>query len=415
MTDDSGEEAASARRPAKDGPDAETRKAAAALAGRCERQVNRLARELTERRFTALPEYAALPEDMRTLEIADTARQGIRRFLREAAGRRTPDADLRVFTERAAQRAEEGLELSSLLETYFIAAEAVWDMLCDTALPGEEAALRLLARRQLRGLGQVVTAVTDAYQAEREAIRAEHRETLREIARALLTGEPVGRFGIAASASHLVLTVRTLESSSAEGGVRPLQGIAERRTLRRIRTRLENLVDGAVLMHRDERGGHILLPSTVRTSDLTEPLVGAAAGGERIIVGAARSADVADVPRTAARSARIARIADATGRPSGVYELDDVLLDYHLSGPADSAPLLAALLDPLADRPELVATVRAYLDHDMDRRRTARALAVHPNTVDNRLATAARLTGVDPRTARGLLRYAAALTLRQLG
>ncbi|MCP2336252.1 PucR family transcriptional regulator [Actinomadura rupiterrae] len=388
--------------------DAETRKAAAALAGRCERQVNRLARELTERRFTALPEYAALPEDMRTLEIADTARQGIRRFLREASGRRTRDSDLRVFTERAAQRAEEGLELSSLLETYFIAAEAVWDMLCDTALPGEEAALRLLARRQLRGLGHVVTAVTDAYQAEREAIRAEQRETLREIARALLASEPVGRYGIAPSASHLILTVRAREA----GG--PLRGIAEHRVLRRIRTRLESLVDGVVLLHRDERGGHILLPSSVRPSDLAEPLVGAAAAGERIVVGAARSADVADVPRAAAQAARIARIADATDRPPGVYELDDILLDYHLSGPADSAPLLAALLDPLDGRPELVATVRAYLDHDMDRRRTARALAVHPNTVDNRLASAARLTGVDPRTARGLLRYAAALTLRQL-
>ncbi len=56
--------------------------------------------------------------------------------------------------------------------------------------------------------------------------------------------------------------------------------------------------------------------------------------------------------------------------------------------------------------------MRAFLDGDSDRRRTAESLGVHPDTVDNRLTRALELTGVDPRTTRGVQLCSAALTLR---
>ncbi|MFE9144968.1 helix-turn-helix domain-containing protein [Streptomyces tubercidicus] len=59
-------------------------------------------------------------------------------------------------------------------------------------------------------------------------------------------------------------------------------------------------------------------------------------------------------------------------------------------------------------------SVAAFLDCDLDRRRTAQALNVHPNTVDNRLARAAQLTGLDPHTTHGVQLFGAALTLRRL-
>ncbi|MFF0520059.1 PucR family transcriptional regulator [Actinomadura nitritigenes] len=385
------------------------RQVAADLAARCEGQVNRLARELTQRRFAAIPEYADLPADMRDVEIAATARHAIRRFLRLAEGAPADEDDLRLFRERAAQRAEEGMPLANLLASYYIGAEVVWDALVAEARPDELAALPMLARLQLRGTNRVVGAVTEAYQAERAAILDERREAVREVARALLAGEPArataDRFGIPLADAYLVLHLRFAATGA---------GIAERRVLRRIRAGLEGFGEGTPLLLRDERGVHVLLPSAAaeRLPELARLLTGAGTAAGPVIAGAARSEGTADVPDASRRAARIAGIAEAAGRPAGVYELGDVLLDYHLTGPGDSGPAVAAVLDPLGARPELLDTLRAFLDADMDRRRAAAALAVHPNTVDNRLARIARLTGADPRTTRGVLLCAAALTLR---
>lgn len=389
-------------------------RAAAAVARRCERQVNRLAREMVERHFAVIPHYTELPGDMRELEIADTARRAIRLFLRIAAGAAVTDDDVRPFRERAAQRAEEGVPLTTLLRTYSIGAEVIWDALCAAARPGEEPALLHLARLQLRGLNAVVAAVTEAYQAERAAILAERREAYREVARALLAGEPArpvaARHAIPLPAAFLVLHLDVAATGQAAG-------VAGRRVLRRVRGALEGLTGGTPLTLLDDRGGHVLLPleAAERMPELARALTGAGSGGAALVVGAARAHGAAGVPAAAGRAVRVTRVARTAGRPPGVYEVGDVLLEYHLSGREDSGPIVAGLLAPLDAHPELLATLRAFLDADLDRRETARVLAVHPNTVDNRLARVGALLGVDPRTTRGLLACATALTVRRLG
>ncbi|PZT71264.1 hypothetical protein DN402_04125 [Streptomyces sp. SW4] len=94
-------------------------------------------------------------------------------------------------------------------------------------------------------------------------------------------------------------------------------------------------------------------------------------------------------------------VAVACGRPPGVHELPDVLLEYHLAQPGESGSRIAALLDPVAGRPELTDTVRVHLRLARNRRATARELGVHPNTVDNRLARFHVLTGIDVATDQG--------------
>jgi sugar diacid utilization regulator len=59
--------------------------------------------------------------------------------------------------------------------------------------------------------------------------------------------------------------------------------------------------------------------------------------------------------------------------------------------------------------------LETYLGTDLDRRRTAAALHVHPNTLDYRLRRVVELTGLDPSTARGLQLLGAAMAARQLG
>ncbi|MFE9366261.1 helix-turn-helix domain-containing protein [Streptomyces sp. NPDC006978] len=73
---------------------------------------------------------------------------------------------------------------------------------------------------------------------------------------------------------------------------------------------------------------------------------------------------------------------------------------------------MAALLDPLENRPDLIDTLRIHLEHRHDRRSTARNLGLHPNTVDNRLARITELTGLDISSPRGNALALAALLLR---
>jgi DNA-binding PucR family transcriptional regulator len=66
----------------------------------------------------------------------------------------------------------------------------------------------------------------------------------------------------------------------------------------------------------------------------------------------------------------------------------------------------------VAGRPELLETLRTHLAHQQDRRATAAALGLHPNTVDNRLARIGEQTGIDLAAPRGTALAIAALLLR---
>jgi DNA-binding PucR family transcriptional regulator len=95
--------------------------------------------------------------------------------------------------------------------------------------------------------------------------------------------------------------------------------------------------------------------------------------------------------------------------------LHDVLLEYQLTRPSDALVALRGLLDPIDRNPDMARTLEIYLANDLDRRRTAAALHVHPNTLDYRLRRVVELTAVDPSTSRGLQLLGAALAARRLG
>ncbi|MGW2342308.1 helix-turn-helix domain-containing protein, partial [Streptomyces sp. NPDC001661] len=82
-----------------------------------------------------------------------------------------------------------------------------------------------------------------------------------------------------------------------------------------------------------------------------------------------------------------------------------------LSHESEAAPQLRSLVERLRTEPDLLTTVGAYFANDFNRRQTAQQLHVHPNTIDNRLSRVDTLTGVNPRTAQGLLVLGAALGL----
>ncbi|GAB2790014.1 PucR family transcriptional regulator [Streptomyces daliensis] len=436
--------------------------AARELALRCEPRVNELARRMARDAFERIPGYAAIPGDMKDLEIAATARYGMRLFMRRVRDPNARHGDNGLFRERAAQRAEEGVPLHLLLRSHSMGVHVLWQALRESARPGEDAALTELADLLLRTHESTIGAVAQAYMDERAALDAERREHRRSLVRALLDGSLGAGTGAAppcprgtgtpdSAADHAEEEAEERAAREAEGNVGNTHSgrdgrsgrlaelglepggaclvlalavpassgqdspVARRRVLRRVQTVLDHafgtevasLLDGA---HDGGIGKAVVPGSPEPPPGLMDRLRRASGGPVRAAAVSARTPD--EVPQAARTAAEVVRVARAAGLPPGLHRLEDVLLEFHLSRRDASSGAIAALLDPLGGSPELTGTLRVHLEQSQRRRDTARLLGVHPNTVDNRLARITELTGLDLSAPRGTALALAALLLR---
>ncbi|MER7980498.1 helix-turn-helix domain-containing protein [Streptomyces sp. NPDC095817] len=389
--------------------------AAQALAARCESRVNELARRMTREDFERLPGYAELPADVKDVEVAATVRNGLRLFLRRVRDPQGRAGDYSLFRERAAQRAEEGMPLHTLLRSHSTAAYVLWQALRSEAAEGEEGALIELVDFLLRGHEAVIGAVAETYLVEQAMLTAEHREHHRALLRGLLDGSvPAQRAFEELGLDGCCLVVH-LYLPRAEG--QTPSAVADRRRVRRLQAVLNRTLNAEAVTLLDPDGGHLIIPQQaddpdgIRTGEeLTTRL--RQVGGNDIRLAVVGAAAAQDLPAAARTAADIVRISRACGRPPGLHLMNDVLLEYHLSRHNESSGQIAALLNPIADRPDLIDTLRVHLEHRHERRDTARALGLHPNTVDNRLSRITKLTGLDITSARGSALALAALLLR---
>ncbi|WP_393053910.1 helix-turn-helix domain-containing protein [Streptomyces sp. LN549] len=389
--------------------------AAQALAARCESRVNELARHMARETFERLPGYAELPADVKDVEIAATVRNGLRLFLRRVRDTQGRAGDYSLFRERAAQRADEGMPLHTLLRSHSTGVYVLWQALRDEAADGEEGALIELVDFLLRGHEAIIGAVAETYLDEQAALFAERREHHRSLVRGLLDGSlpPARAFeelGLEGRSLVIHLHVAQEQGTAASD-------VAGRRQVRRVQTALDRSLGTEAVSLLGVGGGHVIAPQRaddvdgVRTCEELSTRLRQVCGGN-VRLAAVTAATPQDVPAAARTATDIVRVARACGRPAGLHRMDDVLLEYHLSRRDESSDRIAALLDPVGDRPDLIETLRVHLEHRHDRRSTARHLGLHPNTVDNRLARITELTGLDIASARGSALALAALLLR---
>ncbi|MFI0977278.1 PucR family transcriptional regulator [Streptomyces sp. NPDC021093] len=389
--------------------------AAQALAARCESRVNELARHMARETFEQLPGYADLPADVKDVEIAATVRSGLRLFLRRVRDTRGRAGDFSLFRERAAQRADEGMPLHTLLRSHSTGVYVLWQALRAEAAEGEEGALIELVDFLLRGHEAIIGAVAETYLDEQAALSAERREHHRSLVRGLLDGSlpPSRAFDeLGLEGPSLVVHVHL---SKEEAPATP--AVAGRRRVRRIQTVLDRTLGAGAVSLLGADGGHVIAPQPADDPDGVRVCAELATRirqlcGDGVRLAAVTAAAAQDVPAAARTATEIVRVARACGRPPGPHRMDDVLLEYHLSRRDESSDRIAALLDPVGDRPELIETLRVHLEHRHDRRSTANHLGLHPNTVDNRLARITGLTGLDIASARGNALALAALLLR---
>ncbi|GHE13910.1 helix-turn-helix domain-containing protein [Streptomyces alanosinicus] len=95
--------------------------------------------------------------------------------------------------------------------------------------------------------------------------------------------------------------------------------------------------------------------------------------------------------------------------PPGVYELDDVLVEYGAAETPAVSERLLKMVEPLHEHPVLWDTLTALIAADGVRHRTCERLGIHRNTLDRRLQRIGQLTGRRPDGLRGLYTLRAAL------
>ncbi len=380
------------------------------------RRVQKVLPALARRMIATFPEevplYALLPREQLEGEVLAICEDNLRTFFSTLIEDRPPTEDeLAEPRASAARRAQERVPLAAVLTAYHLGGRIGWAELVAQARPDETPELLAAADRVQRYVQAVTAVVATAYLQEQQAISGEEGDVLRALVAALLAGEPAGelaeRLGRKLPTRWVVLALDIGAHPDEERS----EAVAARRKVRRVQAVLDEHVGEPVLAQLHASGGIVLLPDDgPPVSQLVAELQGAA--GAPLRAGAASAGTTAGVSEAAAQAREVLRLA---GAEPGLYVLRDVLLDYQLSRPSDAQQQLAGLLDPLERFPDLLRTLEAYLDQDLDRRRTAAALHVHPNTLDYRLKRVVELTGLEPATTKGLQLLAGAVAVRRLG
>ena len=397
----------------------------APLYARVQRMVPKLARRMVDTFVAEIPLYAQLPQEQLHGEILGITTSNLRLFfaaLRE--GRSLSGDELAEIKTSAARRAEERVPLDAVLTAYHVGGRIGWQALVEAARPEDTGALVAAGERVLIYVQEVAAAVAAAYLEEQQIIYGEERDARRGLASALLSGEPadalVARLGTRIAPAYVVVVMQFgAHPDEADAGVGG--AVAARRKVRRVQSALDEFAGETVLGLLEATSGAALVPTTTadaaaladRVPELVASLQRSA--GADVLAGAAPAVGVSDVVRAAAQANDVVRLARRLDLPPGGYLLRDVLLEYQLTRPSDALEALRGLLDPIDRNPDLPRTLEVYLAHDLDRRRTAAELHVHPNTLDYRLRRVVELTGLDPSTSRGLQLLGAALAARRLG
>ena len=399
------------------------------LAARVERRIDGLARQMVETFVAEVPIYGRLPREQLDGEILDISRANLRVFFRCLREQRPPtEEELGEPRASAARRAEERVPLESVLTAYHIGGRIGWRALAEEAQADERDELDRFAEDVMAYIQAVTGAVASAYMEEQQHIYGEQRDARRTLAEALLAGPRNGaggwppvsqarRAGVQLADGYLTLALR-FEPSDDEHATGVSGAVAGRRKVRRVQAQLDRLAGQPVLTLLEPDGGPALFPVGEDAAAEAMTNAGALVAKLSTAAGAAATAGVAwgrgseGVPDAGAEARDVLDLALRLDRPPGAYRLDDVLLEYAVTHPTETAKRLTAVLAPIDDRPDLVETLEQWYAADFDRRAAAAALNVHPNTLDYRLRRVTELTGMDPGTARGVQLLGAAMTAR---
>jgi PucR C-terminal helix-turn-helix domain len=362
-----------------------------------------LADSVVEMVCTEIPAYAALPEAVVRGQIRDITQHGIELFLRlMKEGQEPTPEELDALRESAANRASEGLALSDLMQAYRIGVRHVWHTLTTAAeTPAERDALLRMVWPLMEYLDRISSAAAGSYLAVREHDISEEARRSRELFDRLCAGDPIDEplRAFAHSRGFPVLDVYRPFAFAAPG------------TPPHVHSQLAASLRLA---------GTLALTEGERVVGLAPPEeTGATLGADRHVLVLGRPCGRAALGGGLDQARSLLALALGAGRRLGNVDAREFLVDLLLHDAEGAVKVLEEhVLGPL-ERPEpmrridAVATLEAYVESGLDRRRAAQRLDVHPNTFDHRLARIAQAGGVDPRSPDGLALVVLALRVQR--
>lgn len=376
----------------------------------------RLARAVVETLANQLPVYRSLPAEELAGDIVQVTQRCIRQFAGVLRHGTMPEPDdFAELRESAARRAEEGVPLDAVLSAYHLGIRVILDLIVPHAQPADLPAVIEVQRLTLEYLRVVAAAVSAGY----FDVRGEEQEVRQSLLSVLLDGgdadQVATRSGLRLPAGYLVLGLGVgVHPDERRAGID--RSVVARRKIRRLRNALDRATPEGVLATLSPDGGIALLatktatePTAKQWSSLDSVVADLSTAAGADVLAAAVPARPSGVPAAAALAGELRAVAYAFGERTGLYRLDDLTVEYQLTRPGPARDRLAAQLDPVRDKPELLGTLRAYVASGLNRRATATGLHVHPNTVDYRLRKVAALTGLDTTRPAEVLRVRAAL------
>lgn len=377
-----------------------------------------LADELAAHLVSTVPRFTTCSDNVLRGEVTALTRVCVRWWLRHT--RDDVVTDCGDLVRAAAGRwARHGIEIDVVLHAVHAGYQTALDWLNTRTGAAEPGGAVETDTKAIELLDLITTAVSKAYIGEVRASAAEHRTAVHTLASALLGGHATAQVarecGIAIAEEYFVLAVHLPPSRNEEHPHLGAQ-VNARHALRRVQAALADLLGNQAPAVLSVAGGTVLIPQKACADPDLDAMV------ERLstlaavpITAAVVLARTAAVPSAAEQAHELLDTAIRLGYGPGVHRFADLALHYQLTRPGAARDVLGAVLAPLDGHPELMETLRVFVATQLDRRRTARQLFVHPNTVDYRLKRIGQLTGHDMSMTRGMWYLRSALIARASG
>lgn len=325
-------------------------------------------------------------------------------------------AKLERLQRAGAEWAREGIPISTIHHAVHEAFGLCFDLIAESTTPDEYDRLAMTARGLMEAQAMVGSAFAVAYVREHRAVAAEHHTAVHTITSALLAGHSAATMaragGVEIDSAYFVLAVGIPpHAGESDPSIDP--AVVARRKLRRLQSELADRCAGRALSLLGADGGTVLLPESVMdAADLDALITELSTAAQVPITATVIRTETGRIPAAADQAHELLDMVHRLQCDPGLYRFDDLAMEYQLTRPGPGREYLGALLDPLDEHPELLETLRRHLGNDRNRKRTARILGVHANTVDYRLKRIDQLTGFDPAQASGQWYLRSALVAR---
>jgi hypothetical protein len=357
-------------------------------------------------------------EHMSRADLADRVEPSLRLILRLMLQNDGPPEDALQYAATIGEaRALQGVPVDAVLYSWMAAQRLLLAKILDYADELSPSDLRDATTRLLAGIESLTWHSVESYRQTQDAVSMSYDGSTADLVAALAGPEPPDAVETARQARLVNARADMPYTAVAVGSQYGLPGLlpAQRHIHRILRAQLRD----RVLVGQVQKFALLLVP-TAHDAGRLDQLLQRALDDEvcprgTLIGRGETAASLVEVGSSIRQSSQAAEVAGRLRRHDRVVSFLDVIPEVLLlRNPELVESLLVSRLGPLQGRPELIATLQAFLRNRLSVRRTATALTTHPNTVLYRLKRLRETLGRDFDDVEGLVDLVLALRAAEL-